>query len=128
MSNGGVINWFSGLYNSPSVVSYSKGEMVKFIQDWICTCGCGHGANKGSVLEVDTDLGHAITLVSLPGMVIDKVFVEKYQYPLNGGWDKVDQGFELKLDNSICMNHDWVEYIGFTEVYKYCKKCDKKDK
>lgn len=23
-------------------------------------------------------------------------------------------------------SHDWVEYNGFTEVYKYCKKCDEK--
>jgi hypothetical protein len=25
-------------------------------------------------------------------------------------------------------NHEWKEYVGFTEVYRYCVRCDKKDK
>lgn len=27
--------------------------------------------------------------------------------------------------NNECQ-HEWVEYVGFVENYKYCKKCDKK--
>jgi hypothetical protein len=29
--------------------------------------------------------------------------------------------------NEIKCSHDWKEYIGFTERYKYCTKCDNKE-
>jgi hypothetical protein len=30
-------------------------------------------------------------------------------------------------DNKVC-SHQWVEYLGFTEHYWFCKKCDKKSR
>lgn len=33
---------------------------------------------------------------------------------------------EIKHDEAYC-NHVWKEYTGFTEIYKFCEKCDKKE-
>lgn len=39
-----------------------------------------------------------------------------------GSDDEVDEFF-----NSSC-SHEWKEYIGFTDKYWFCTKCDKKSK
>lgn len=31
----------------------------------------------------------------------------------------------LELDIKSCI-HDWTEYVGFTDIYLFCKKCDVK--
>lgn len=32
---------------------------------------------------------------------------------------------DIDVDKTSC-SHEWVDYVGFTHVYKYCKKCDLK--
>lgn len=35
-------------------------------------------------------------------------------------------GGVFEIDNLDC-HHEWKEYIGFTQRYNYCVKCDKKE-
>ena len=35
--------------------------------------------------------------------------------------------FEAMIESGKDCNHEMVEYIGFTEVYHFCTKCDQKD-
>lgn len=35
-------------------------------------------------------------------------------------------GLPTENSNIICSNHEFVQYIGFTEIYDYCVRCDKK--
>ena len=40
---------------------------------------------------------------------------------------KKDNNSTTQLMTEIKCSHDWKEYIGFTERYNYCTKCDSKD-
>lgn len=41
-------------------------------------------------------------------------------------WYNENQGFHIQSDGSDCLYHDYVDYVGFTEKYKYCTKCGNK--
>lgn len=64
----------------------------------------------------------AKTLMDMNRIEFDKFMNEhelSYDYYLNGYtyWKK-----------PIVCKHEWVEYIGFTDRYNYCTKCDLKDR
>src|ERR1700689_3004500 len=50
-------------------------------------------------------------------------FLQSYDlvHPLPSGLYK-----QLSLDQDLC-NHEYIEYNGLRESFKYCKKCDKKE-
>ena len=61
-------------------------------------------------------------LMALPRPEFDKFLKEHevvYDYVLNV--------YEYYKKPAVC-NHNWAEYIGFTERYDYCTKCDLKDR
>lgn len=31
------------------------------------------------------------------------------------------------VKDTACVNHNWASYTGFTQIYRYCVICDKKD-
>lgn len=46
---------------------------------------------------------------------------------INGLFNDSSDNTNITLPKTVCF-HDWKDYIGFTERYKYCSKCDQKDK
>jgi hypothetical protein len=54
---------------------------------------------------------------------VSPVWIPSYASPLFGGMDFND----IKVSVTTCMlGHDWVKYQGLSEVFEYCKICDKK--
>lgn len=53
----------------------------------------------------------------------DKYSYEDSFYDTSDNWE-IDQPYDqIQKDN--CW-HNWSKYVGFTEKYQYCTKCDKK--
>ena len=51
---------------------------------------------------------------------------DDYEYP---GWMLSRKSYEDKDPSKPIQNvcfHDWKKYVGFTEVYFFCEKCDEK--
>lgn len=42
-------------------------------------------------------------------------------------WDQDKEPSKENTVNVVFCLHDWRQYEGFTEKYKYCAKCDEKD-
>jgi len=40
---------------------------------------------------------------------------------MESDYEKVDES-----NNSVCFEHNWKTYTGFTESYQYCEKCGEK--
>ena len=116
-----VIKWLmdNGFTKNLTVCSYSK--------------SFNHALGGGSTIEV-TD----IEIVDDPIGTITRV--EQWHdrnFLLYDGWPwdseetrKIDleefyKGTKGKNDQTWC-NHEWVDYVGLNESFKFCKKCDKK--
>lgn len=51
------------------------------------------------------------------------------EYPNGTGWwpDSVDFDTQVETNSlqNVCL-HEWKKYVGFTEIYFFCEKCDLK--
>jgi hypothetical protein len=60
-------------------------------------------------------------------MDMTRVEFDKFMNEHEVSYDFYLNGYTYWKKQTKC-NHEWVEYIGFTERYDYCKKCDLKDR
>ncbi len=66
----------------------------------------------------------------MPGGNIYKHLLDSYEYYTQDGYYNPDRSWDNPFGDSSkpkeC-EHEWKQYVGFTETYTYCKKCDKKE-
>lgn len=78
---------------------------------------------QAATVKYFEDVGHRVQIAE---QMLKKGLIktsEEYFQIINTG--KIDTMFEGVIE--IKCSHHWKEYIGFTERYKYCTKCDSKD-
>lgn len=45
---------------------------------------------------------------------------------VRGMWEKIDQLPTGIIGGCQSNHHDWSTYVGFTDTFEFCKKCDEK--
>lgn len=84
-------------------------------QEWTKTDG-----PKGTV-QVRSQLdNHAVDALRYHFNQIQENIKKSVQCPIVAGYDR---GFEITMKEC---QHEWADYVGFSERYKYCRKCDEK--
>lgn len=99
---GGVINIsIRNNMNKPITHFFSQGDFQSYFE-------------KGDVLDIT---GSVVSHHASCSIYIQKINTTTSTTQINGTWNSPEKS---------CV-HEWKEYIGFTERYNYCTKCDSKE-